>query len=269
MFDISGQSVASQEYLNGPWEDITDEFVITLLSLCGKRLSICRCCTHELKDQGAITAPPFDLVMVTKMWWDYYADGKKCQSAPSNVYFQAGYNNPFFTPFECIQRKFITFNVKQLQFYSHTYNHLTPVHRGMLRDLNLSHLLWKLVPFLTMFNLVLKLFFKFCWSVFVLLLLNFSRQYQLQRLSDISSPRTFTSVWNNCVCYYLPLLKIPSVLNYYAFFGVWNQVWAEGEGLERHKEFFFLQFWKTVLKRGFWKFESLVCKSFKKNCVIW
>ena len=29
-----------------------------------------------------------------------------------------------------------------------------------------------------------------------------------------------------------------------------------------------LQFWNMVLKRGFWIFESMVCKSFTKNCVI-
>ena len=124
-------------------------------------------------------------------WWK-----KKCQSAPSNVYFHAFYNNPFFIPFECIQRKLITFNVNRVQFHSHAYNQLTPVHRGMFNDLNLSHLLWKIAPFLTMFYLVLKLFLKFCQNVFILLLLDFSWQYQLQRLSDISFPKTLTSVWN-------------------------------------------------------------------------
>ena len=47
-----------------------------------------------------------------------------------------------------------------------------------------------------MFYLVLKLFLKFCQNVFILLLLDFSWQYQLQRLSDISSPKTLTSVCN-------------------------------------------------------------------------
>ena len=141
VFDISGQPVASQGYFNGPLKDIKNEFVITLLSLCDKRVSICYGCTHELKYQVAIPAPPFDLVVLTKMRRDYYPDGKKCQPAPSNVYFHAVYNNPFFTPFECIQRKLITLHVNRLQFHSHAYNHLTPLHRAMLRDLNLSHLL--------------------------------------------------------------------------------------------------------------------------------
>ena len=88
---------------------------------------------NELKYQGAIPAPPFDLVVVTKMRRDYYADGEKPQSVPSNVCFYAVFNNPFFTPFECIQRKLITFNVNRLQFHSHACNHLTPVHKGMLR----------------------------------------------------------------------------------------------------------------------------------------
>ena len=57
VFDISGQSVASQEYFNGPLKDIKNEFVITLLSLCDKRVSMCYGCTHELKYQGAFPAP--------------------------------------------------------------------------------------------------------------------------------------------------------------------------------------------------------------------
>ena len=77
MFNISGQPVASQECFNGPLKDIKNEFVITLLSLCDKRVSICYGCTHKLKCQGAIPAPPFDLVVVTKMQSDCYADGKK------------------------------------------------------------------------------------------------------------------------------------------------------------------------------------------------
>ena len=140
MFDLSGQPVASQEWFNGPLKDIKNEFVITLLSLCDKRVSICYGCKHKMKYQGAIPAPPFDLVVVTKMRRDYYADGKKRQSAPSNVYFYAVSNNPFFTPFECVQRKLITFNANPLQFPSHAYDHLTPVHREMFRDLNLSYL---------------------------------------------------------------------------------------------------------------------------------
>ena len=96
VFDISGHPVASQGYFNGLLKDIKNEFVITLLSLCDKRVSICYGCTHELKYQVAIPAPPFDLVVLTKMRRDYYPDGKKCQPAPSNVYFHAVYNNPFF-----------------------------------------------------------------------------------------------------------------------------------------------------------------------------
>ena len=77
VFDISGQPVASQEYFNGPLKDIKNEFVIILLFLCDKRVSICYSCTHELKYQGAIPAPLLDLVVVTKMRRDYNSDGKK------------------------------------------------------------------------------------------------------------------------------------------------------------------------------------------------
>ena len=70
-FDFSGQPVDSQEHFNGPLKDIKNAFVITLLSLCGKRVSICYDCTHELKYQGATPAHPFDVVVVTKMHRDY------------------------------------------------------------------------------------------------------------------------------------------------------------------------------------------------------
>ena len=63
VFDFSGKPVASQKYFNWPLEDIKNEFVITLLSLCDKY--------HELKYQGAIPAPTFDLVVVTKIHRDY------------------------------------------------------------------------------------------------------------------------------------------------------------------------------------------------------
>ena len=95
VFDISGQPISSQGYFNGPLKEIKNEFLITLLSLWDKRVSICYGCTHELKYQGAIPAPPFDLVEVTKMRRDYYIDGEKCQSALSNAYFHAVYKNPF------------------------------------------------------------------------------------------------------------------------------------------------------------------------------
>ena len=121
--NFSGQPVASQEYFNGPLKDIKNEFFITLLSLCDKSFLICYDFIIRVKYQGTIPAPLFDLAVVTKTSHDYYADGK-CKSAPSNVYFHSVYNNLFFTPFECIQRKLILFNVNRLQFHSHSYNHL-------------------------------------------------------------------------------------------------------------------------------------------------
>ena len=55
-FDFSGKPVTSQEYFNGPLKD-KNEFVITLLTLCDKLVSICYGRTHELKYQGAIPTP--------------------------------------------------------------------------------------------------------------------------------------------------------------------------------------------------------------------
>ena len=77
VFDISGHPVATQGYFNGSLKDIKNEFVITLLSLCDKRVSMWYGCTHELKYQGAIPAPIFDLAVVKKMRLDHYSDGKK------------------------------------------------------------------------------------------------------------------------------------------------------------------------------------------------
>ena len=104
------------------------------------------------------------------------------------------------------REKLITIHINRLQFHRHAYNHLTLVQSGMLRDLNLSHLLWKIIPFVAMFYLVLKLFLKLCLNCFYFVVAKFSWQYQLHRLSDISSPKPSTSFWNNCVWYYLPLL---------------------------------------------------------------
>ena len=72
MFDFSGQPVASQEYFNSALKVIKNEFVITFPSLCDKCVSICYGCTTELKYQGAILVPPFDLVAVTKMQRHYH-----------------------------------------------------------------------------------------------------------------------------------------------------------------------------------------------------
>ena len=68
---LSGQRGASQEYFNVPLKDIKNEFIITLLSLCDKTVSIYYGYTHELKYQGAILVPPFDLVVVRKIRPEY------------------------------------------------------------------------------------------------------------------------------------------------------------------------------------------------------
>ena len=68
---LSGQRGASQECFNVPLKDIKNEFIITLLSLCDKTVSIYSGYTHELKYQGAILVPPFALVVVRKIRREY------------------------------------------------------------------------------------------------------------------------------------------------------------------------------------------------------
>ena len=241
--NFSGQPVASQEYFNGPLKDIKNEFFITLLSLCDKSFLICYDFIIRVNYQGTIPAPLFDLAVVTKTSHDYYADGK-CKSAPSNLYFHSVYNNLFFTPFECIQRKLILFIVNRLQFHSHTITLPTSVHKRMLKDLNLIHLHWKLVPFLTMFYCMLKLFLKLCWNFFILLLLNISWQYQLHRLSDISSAKTFSSVCLEQLCLLLSSFTLNS--NSSKLLCIFRCV-VSSFGGKCHKEFF------CSFARWYWK----------------
>jgi hypothetical protein len=89
------------------------------------------------------TIPPasFDFVIVAKMRREYWNQGIKCVAEPSNVYFHVSYDNPLFQPFECIQRKLLTFNIQMVKIHRHALPFLTTQHKALLRDLNLYNLI--------------------------------------------------------------------------------------------------------------------------------
>ena len=78
--------------------DVTcDEVLITLVNLCDKRVSVCPGCNGPVKNNGLPIPPPYYLV-AAKMHREYFKDGKKQMSWPSNVF-------TYFTRFhKCISR---------------------------------------------------------------------------------------------------------------------------------------------------------------------
>ena len=80
---------------NQPLKDIQRDFlVVTLLSLCDKRVSVCYGCANSFRYNENDPQQPFDLVLVTKLRREYFKDGEKQHSGPSNVYFHVQVDNP-------------------------------------------------------------------------------------------------------------------------------------------------------------------------------
>ena len=61
----------------------------------------------------------------------------KYLAALSYAYFHAFCDNPFYQPFECIQRKYLAFNVEHMKIYNSIIGSLTPQHLAMLRNFQL------------------------------------------------------------------------------------------------------------------------------------
>ena len=61
----------------------------------------------------------------------------KCLAVPSNTYFHAFCDNPFYQPFECIQRKCFAFNVAIMKIHHSIIGLLTPQPLAMLRNFQL------------------------------------------------------------------------------------------------------------------------------------
>ena len=102
-----------------------------------------------LKVQGPLThlngegpLPPFDFIIVKKLKQEYYNQGMKCLAAPTNAYFHAFCDNPFYQPFECIQRKYLAFNVAHMKIYNSMIGSVKPQHLAMLRNFQLFQFLY-------------------------------------------------------------------------------------------------------------------------------
>ena len=76
----------------------------TVLAKYDARVTVCYGCSLSFKGNGQGPLPPFDFIIVKKLRRECYNQGMKCLEAPSNAYFHAFYDNPFYQPFECIQR---------------------------------------------------------------------------------------------------------------------------------------------------------------------
>ena len=118
---------------NQPLKDIHSDLVVTLLSLCDKRVSVCYGCGNSFRYNGNDPQQPFDLVLVTKLRREYFKDGEKHHSSPSNVYFHVQVDNPFCSPYECMERKLVTFKVDRVQIHVNAIDHLSDTHKVLLR----------------------------------------------------------------------------------------------------------------------------------------
>ena len=122
--------------------NINDEIVLTILAKCDARVSVCYGCSFNFKINGQGPQPPFDFIVIKKFRREYYNQGKKCLAAPSNAYFHAFCDHPFFQPFECIQRKYLAFNVAHMKIHNSLIDLLTPKHLVMLRNFQLFQFLY-------------------------------------------------------------------------------------------------------------------------------
>ena len=119
-------------------KDVKDnEVIVTLISMCDKRVSVCNGCSNPLKFNGYQLMAPYDLVLIAKMRREYYNDGQKHYSSPSNCYYHCIVENPFVTPFECIQRRLLTFNSSQLKLHYDAYIQFAEQHKIAFRQLGL------------------------------------------------------------------------------------------------------------------------------------
>ena len=60
----------------------------------------------------------------------------------SNARFHAFYDDPFYQPFEYIQRKYLAFNVAHIEVHNSIIGSLTLLHLAMLRNFKLFQFLY-------------------------------------------------------------------------------------------------------------------------------
>ena len=95
------------------WHNLdVNQVVLTLLQLCDNRVPKGYGCQWPLKNgDGFHFPPPYDITAVTKIKKEYRKDGILCEAPPSNVYFLVFHENPFVSPFSCIQKKLVNFRI--------------------------------------------------------------------------------------------------------------------------------------------------------------
>ena len=92
--------------------------------------------------QGYCLLPMSRFIIVKKLRRECYNQGMKCLATPSNAYFHVFGDNPFYQPFECIQRKYLAFNVAHMKIHNSIIGSLTPQHLAMLRNFQLFQFLY-------------------------------------------------------------------------------------------------------------------------------
>ena len=132
------------QVFNREWNNLDDETVITVFSKCDARVSVCYGCSLKFERNRQGPLPPFDFIIVKKLRREYYNQGMKCLAAPSNAYFHAFCDNPFYQPFQCIQCKCLALKITFMKMHNSIIGSLTPQHLAMLRNFQLFQFLyWK------------------------------------------------------------------------------------------------------------------------------
>ena len=85
--------------------DVTcNEILITIVKLCDWKVSVCQGCSGPVKNNWLPFPPPYNLV-AAKMCREYFKDGEKQMSGPSNIYLRC---RMYFNIFECVQCHMVT-----------------------------------------------------------------------------------------------------------------------------------------------------------------
>ena len=109
------------------------------LQLYDNRVSKCYDCQCSLKNgDGFPFPPPYDIIAVAKMKREYRKDGILCEAPPSNVYFHVFHENPFVSPFSCIQKKLVSFRKDYLKVHWSAFVNMSDFQMMHLKSLGLN-----------------------------------------------------------------------------------------------------------------------------------
>ena len=113
---------------NRELNNLNDETALTALVKCGTRVYVFYGCSLIFLKNGQESLPSFDFVIVKKLRCEYYNQGVKCLAALSNAFFHTFCDNLFYQPFECIQRRYLAFNIAHMRIHNSIIGSLTPKH---------------------------------------------------------------------------------------------------------------------------------------------